>query len=230
MYCIKCGVKLADTEKSCPLCGTEVYHPALKQPEAVSLYPQGRVPKLPTPSKAYNVVFVILFMIPMVICLLADLQPDKRLDWFGLAAGGLGITYIAIALPFWFHKPNPVIFALCNFVTATLYLLYINAYTDGRWFASFALPMTGGLCLITCTVVALLYYLRRGRLFIWGGAVIALGVQMLLVEYLLSRTFGLSYVGWSVYPCAVLVIMGALLIYLAANRSAREFLARKLFF
>ena len=23
MYCIKCGVRLADTEKECPLCGTE---------------------------------------------------------------------------------------------------------------------------------------------------------------------------------------------------------------
>ena len=31
MYCIKCGVELADTEKQCPLCGTLVYHPELEQ-------------------------------------------------------------------------------------------------------------------------------------------------------------------------------------------------------
>ena len=29
MYCINCGVKLADTEHICPLCGTEVFHPEL---------------------------------------------------------------------------------------------------------------------------------------------------------------------------------------------------------
>ena len=27
MYCIKCGVELADSEKSCPLCQTPVFHP-----------------------------------------------------------------------------------------------------------------------------------------------------------------------------------------------------------
>ena len=29
MYCIKCGVELADSEKVCPLCGTRVFHPDL---------------------------------------------------------------------------------------------------------------------------------------------------------------------------------------------------------
>ena len=29
MYCIKCGVELADSEKICPLCGTRVFHPDL---------------------------------------------------------------------------------------------------------------------------------------------------------------------------------------------------------
>ena len=37
MYCVKCGVQLADTEKSCPLCGTRVYHPDLVQAEATPL-------------------------------------------------------------------------------------------------------------------------------------------------------------------------------------------------
>ena len=39
MYCIKCGVELADSEKKCPLCGTVVYHPDIKQGEAKTPYP-----------------------------------------------------------------------------------------------------------------------------------------------------------------------------------------------
>lgn len=27
MYCINCGVELADSETVCPLCGTRVFHP-----------------------------------------------------------------------------------------------------------------------------------------------------------------------------------------------------------
>ena len=33
MYCIKCGVELADSEKVCPLCGLKVYHPELEKPQ-----------------------------------------------------------------------------------------------------------------------------------------------------------------------------------------------------
>ena len=29
MYCIKCGVELADSEKVCPLCATRVFHPEM---------------------------------------------------------------------------------------------------------------------------------------------------------------------------------------------------------
>ena len=37
MYCVKCGVRLADTEKVCPLCATRVYHPDLEQPKTPPL-------------------------------------------------------------------------------------------------------------------------------------------------------------------------------------------------
>ena len=33
MFCVKCGVALADSEKACPLCGTRVFHPDLPQPQ-----------------------------------------------------------------------------------------------------------------------------------------------------------------------------------------------------
>ena len=33
MFCVKCGVALADSEKVCPLCGTRVFHPDLPQPQ-----------------------------------------------------------------------------------------------------------------------------------------------------------------------------------------------------
>ena len=45
MYCINCGVKLADTEKKCPLCNTLVFHPYIEQPAVRPLFPEGRMPK-----------------------------------------------------------------------------------------------------------------------------------------------------------------------------------------
>ena len=230
MYCVKCGVKLADTENKCPLCNTRVYHPDVKQNPAPSLYPSGKLPKSASRSKALCGAIIILFMIPAIVCFLADLLINGTVSWFGYVLGALIVAYVAVALPMWFKKPNPVIFTPCSFAAIALYLLYIDLATGGKWFLSFAFPVTAALCIITCTLVTLLYYLRRGRLYIVGGSLMALGALMLLMEFLMRITFGLEFIGWSFYPMAVLVLLGALLIFLAINRSACAALERKLFF
>ena len=109
MYCIKCGVKLADTEKKCPLCHTIVCHPDFEQTAEHPFYPENKMPKSSSGSKAL------------------------------------------------------------------------------------------------------------------------IGIFMLLIEYLLSITFALNFIGWSIYPLVVLALLGGLLIYLGINDDAREVLERKFF-
>ena len=230
MYCIKCGVKLTDAQKECPLCNTVVCHPDFEKTAEHPLYPKNKMPKSSSSSKALNGAVIILFMIPLLVCFFADLLLDGTVGWYGYVAGALAVAYITFALPLWFRKPNPVIFVPCDFVATALYLLYINFVTGGKWFLSFALPVTFGLCIITCTVVTLLYYLRRGRLYILGGAFMALGFFFPLIELLIEITFSLQFLGWSIYPLVVLVLFGGLLIYFAINKTARDIMERKLFF
>ena len=64
MYCIKCGVGLADTEHTCPLCGTRVYHPDLPMPVGAPLYPENKLPKVRSGRKALSGAIIILFLIP----------------------------------------------------------------------------------------------------------------------------------------------------------------------
>ncbi len=230
MYCVKCGVKLADTEKKCPLCNTAVYHPELTQADVHPLYPQNKFPKIKPKSKGFNGAVIILFLIPMIISFISDWQTDKALNWFGYVAGGLVLGYIIFGLPNWFHNPNPVIFVPCSFASAIVYLLYINFATNGSWFLSFAFPVASGLGLIISAVITLLRYLKKGKLYIFGGAFIATGGLILLIEFLLTVTFEISYIGWSIYPLIVFVLLGGLLIYLAINSAAREIMERKMFF
>lgn len=230
MYCINCGVKLADTEKSCPLCGTVVYHPDLQQPAARPLYPKGRDPEAQPHSKVFQYFLLILFAVPLLLCFIGDLQGDWHLDWFGYVAGGLLVGYILLPLPLWFHKPNPVIFVPCGFAAILLYLLYIDLVNHGGWFLPFAFPVTGVLALIVCALVTLLRYLKRGRLYAIGGFFLAFSLWLVLIEAMLMLTFDLGYTGWSVYPFVVFAALGGFLIYLAVNASAREMMARKLFF
>lgn len=230
MYCINCGVKLADSEKKCPLCNTVVCHPDFIKTSGTPLYPRNKMPKSSSSSKALNSTIIVLFLIPLLVCFFADLSLDGKMEWFGYVAGALMVSYIALALPRWFKKPNPVIFVPCDFVASALYLLYINSVTDGNWFWSFALPVVCGIGLITCSVVTLMYYLHKGKLYIFGGSFIALGAFMLLIEYLMKISFELRFIGWSIYPMVVLLLFGGLLIYLAIDSVTREMMERKLFF
>ena len=231
MYCINCGVKLAASEKKCPLCGTVPYHPDLPRESGEPLYPVDQYPAEVVKPKVVQGAMLFFFLLPMVITLLVDLQVDGQVTWSGYVIGALILCYLFFLLPAWFRKPNPVIFVPCDFAAVILYLLYIDLTLEGNWFLSFAFPVAGGIGLIVTAVVTLLRYIRRGRLYILGGAVMALGACMLLIEFLLVVTFEhYSYVGWSLYPLAALFLLGGLMIYLAINRSARETVERKVFF
>lgn len=230
MYCINCGAKLDSSETICPLCDTKVYHPDLKIEEDKQLYPKNRIPEIKHCSKAFNGAVIIMFLIPVVVSFLADFHFDREIKWFGYVLGALIMGYTTFALPLWFEKPNPVIFTPCVVAETIGYLLYINCITDGDWFLSFAFPVAGGFGLIATAVVTLLYYLKKGKLYIWGGAFTITGAFIMLMEFFISITFDIVFVGWSLYPLAVLVLLGGLMFYLAINKSARETMERKLFF
>lgn len=232
MYCVKCGVELADTEKTCPLCGTPVFHPMLSQPDGEPLYPAGLAPAPQLrPWGALLALTVVLFLLPILVTLLCDLQMNRSITWSGFVVGGLLTCYVALVLPFWFRRPNPVIFVPCAFAAAGVYLLYINLATGGRWFLTLAFPVTGVFGLIATAVVALCRYIRRGRLYIFGGAALATAAFMPVLELLIKITFRLPrFAAWSVYPAIALGLIGALLLVIAICRPVRESLGKRFFF
>ena len=230
MYCIHCGVKLADSEMACPLCGTRVYHPDLPRPGGAPLYPseQNTIPQV-LPKTAL-VVLTTVFIIPLVITLLVDLRLHGAVTWSGFVMGALVLAYVLCVLPFWFRRPDPVVFVPCDFVAVGLYLLYINQAVDGDWFLTFAFPVVGLSGLITTAMVTLLKYVPKGALYIIGGASVLSGLLMPVMELLVNITFHKEgFFLWSLYPLAALVLLGGMLIFLAICRPVRETLERKFF-
>lgn len=233
MYCIKCGVKLAEGKKPCPLCGTVPFHPEVTAEEADRLYPAGRYPanNQVRPTVILTVITTLLFLLPIIITLQCDiLITGGGISWSGYVVGALLTAYSIVVLPLWFKKPNPVIFVPIAFTMVGLYLLYINFAVDGNWFLSFAFPLVGFVGLNVTAVVTLVKYVRRGLLYIFGGSVMATGLFMPVMEQLLHLTFDhKAFHYWSVYPMTALVILGGLLIFLAICRPARETMERKFF-
>ena len=58
MYCVKCGVELADSEKKCPLCGTPVFHPDIPRNLSEPPFPPDKRIR-PEDVNRYGVLFVL---------------------------------------------------------------------------------------------------------------------------------------------------------------------------
>ena len=230
MYCANCGVKLADSEDRCPLCHTPAYHPDIPRQPGRPLFPAERYPDATKKSRWFSAFLTLTTVFVAAIVLLCDLQMGSGISWSGYVLGGLATFYVAFILPSWFARPNAVIFVPCTFAVAAGYLLYINLAVGGSWFFSFALPITGIVAAIVTTVITLLRYVRRGRLYIIGGSLIALGVFSVYLEFFIYYTFeSIPFIFWSVFPLVAFVLLGLTAITVAIVKPFKESL-RKFFY
>ena len=230
MYCIKCGVELADSEKICPLCGTRVFHPDLPCGNGEPPYPPAEHLNEEVSRVGAMFVVTVCMLLPAVICVLVDWRVNGGIVWSGFAVGGLLLLYVLTVLPLWFKRPNPVIFVPVDFIMLGLYLFYINFATHGHWFLTFALPVTGTAMALVTAMVALLRYVPAGALYVCAGALLLSGGFAVLVEWLLNVTFQLHDTFlWSFYPLAVCTVLGAMLLVIAICKPLRRSLHRKFF-
>lgn len=231
MYCIKCGVELADSEKVCPLCGLKVYHPELEKPQNPD-YPYPKFERINEQVSRFGLMMVItvIFLLPILLTLICDISINHTVSWSGYVIGGMITAYVLFVLPSWFRRPNPVIFVPVGFATVALFVLYVDIVNMGGWFLTFALPLIVGIGIIVTAVVTLMKYLPKGGLYIIGGAMIAFGAFTVLIDHLINVTFHTGRgIFWSWYPMTVFAVLGLLLIFIAICKPLRDSLKKKFF-
>ena len=231
MYCINCGIELSDGQNICPICQTRVYHPDIKKSDALPTYPRKAFKSEEINIRGLLFIVTLLHLIPIIFALILDLNLNGEIDWFGFVVGSVVLLYVCAVLPLWFKRPNPVVFIPCDFFTLAVFLWNINLKLDGEWFWTLALPITVTIGAIVTGVIALLRYLRHGRLYIFGGAFILCGLLVLLIEELMHITLEISHKGfaWSLYPMVFLAIIGIGLIVIEIVKPFKESL-KKIFF
>ena len=230
MYCANCGVKLADTEKRCPLCGTEAYHPDIERPEVDPFFPKDYVPKRELSKTTIQIIILTIFLIPIFVCLYSDLYLNKYITWSAYVILSLTFGYVIIVLPTWFKRPTPAVFVPLDFLLIALLLQYINYATNGDWFLTLAFPLVAYLGITVTAASVLLYYLKKGYLYVIGSFFIALGLFMEVIELFLMITFKVNFDGWSLFPMIPLVLAGIGMITISISRNIRAILERKLHF
>ena len=228
MYCVKCGVRLQEGTERCPLCETPVWNPegtASAAPSFSDRYP------VPPKSRRYPILaFLTAFLIaaslsPLIYCL-TNLH---GVYWSGYVMLGCALFYFAVVFPFWFERREPLIFVPLAFLLTSGYLLYICLYTGGRWFLSFAFPLTMLVGILTTAAVAIFRLSRRRRLAKTGILLIAIGCSTMLAELFQHITFGGRMFAWSLYPVCAFSIMGLFVFLCGVIPPWRAYFERKLF-
>lgn len=228
MYCVKCGVRLDDSLDRCPLCGTPVWRPEEAQDQGrafSSIFPEKHRNERLTVVAFLTAVALLAAFITLRICL----RIYGGIGWSGYAMLGIALFYVIAILPLWFRRPNPMIFLPVDHAAIAGFLLYASWASGGHWFLSFGFPVTAMSCLLLTGFIALLRYVRGGRLFIIGGSVIVLGGLSMLVEFFQHITFGTKMFTWSLYVVSSCLAFGMFLILAGTIRPLREYLERRFF-
>ncbi len=228
MYCMKCGVRLQDTEKKCPLCGFVL--PEISPDQKKGTYPSVKRPRDREDFRGL-LLFVTLILFGAGGAVLAmDLTLGGGVTFSAWVLFSLLLFYAALLLPRWFRKPNPVIFLPVFFLCLIFFLLYLDLFYGNGWFLPFALPLSGGFFLLLEAVVTLTRYVHKGYLYIYGGFFLGLSALSFLGEILYRAYAALPIcLTWSLIPLILFSLVGLGLIVIAIVPPFRAFTERRFF-
>ena len=228
MYFVKCGVRLPEGTAACPLCQTPVWNPdrLAREPACPDNYPSEHKESTLPAAVALTVICAAAMIAVLTVCF----KLYGRLGWGVYALGGIGLFFVVAVLPLWFRAPRGEVFIPVDHAAAALLALTICLKTGGSWFLSFAFPVALGSCVISTAVFCLLKYARGGRLFVLGGALLAIGGFSILIELFEHLSFGTEMFLWSFYSLLGFGIPGLFLIIAGIIPALRRGLKKRFFF
>ena len=232
-YCVNCGVELADGEKFCPLCQTEVLNPrAPWQDPKVRPYPPAVEHLMRRIDRRYLAALISTFLlIPAFVALICDwLNGD--LSWSFYVIGALAMLEVWFILPLAAKRFHRLTFLALDGLAVTLYLLVIERIAGGSWFLPLALPISLTVSLL---LLAAAYFFRKGagrgllmRLIIFLTSV---GLLTVVIELAVDHYLrGVCRLGWSLFVVSPCVILAGALLILASRKNLKEEIQKRIFY
>lgn len=231
-YCVNCGVELDNSQKACPLCGTEVNNPHEKpHKEAISPYPK----HLDRSAKRFESrmlagVITIIMLLAIGICLIADLIYSERADWSIIAMSALLLGWIYFAIPMLMLRWNALIYIAIDTLSTITFLYVLNMLLpDSTWYLTLAVPLVLLIALLTALNTSIITSKSPSLIQSLACVIVSIGLCVVGIEVILDiytqSPVSLSWSLFAIVPCAI--IAGALLMM---DRSVRikEALKRKL--
>lgn len=228
-YCVNCGVKLASSEKKCPLCGTPVNNPNEAVIGSSPYSSRIELFQVRTINWKYIAKLCLLILcVAALITLLCDFVTAHQITWsfYTLIAAG----YLGFACSFLRFKSPYVSIAIWNIGTAVLTGAIALRINGLRWYSYLAAPfiLYIGLYFILCT------WIIRGKekslLRKIAYCLLFCGAMLIGIECSVDLYWdGAISLFWSIYASFPIVVISIVLILLSLNQKLLDEIRRRTF-
>ncbi len=237
-YCVNCGVKLAESEKSCPLCHCPVVNPMDSEcsPEKLEHpYPKRRdTIKNIIDRKFIISVMSIIYLLPIVICIAVDTLLRGRMTWSVISTVSVVLCWVIVFLPYLLDKELAMFYTSIDLIVLVGLFFSIAWYVGNyRWVWGIAIP-TAILAYVIINVTV--YGVSRGFLHnLYTGAFVlgATGIFCVILEVLIwnyIRRFldpARNFEYWSAYVFISCIIIAGLLCYIERKKTLKRGLEKR---
>lgn len=211
-YCVHCGVKLGDAERTCPLCGTEANDP--REPfdeEKPRAYPVRTIEQVLKINRRYTITLLsLLLLIPAAACVVIDLLTGG-MSWSIYPAGVLVLIWIAVDVPLMIRRHRLYSTIVITGATLAGYLYMVEALSEtAGWFFPIVLPALSIAIAMICFTIWLVRSKRMRILRLLAVGLIEVGLLCFAVEMLCLRAAGTGTLSWSPFvmmPCFFLALL-----------------------
>ena len=157
-YCVNCGVKLAKSEKKCPLCNTVVINPNINKDKYEPAYPSNIEVFKTLNYKFIAFLIMLILVILTLITVLCDLLITGTFSWskyvvFSMLCFSSHLSYLILK--------NTYISHTLVFITIEL-LIYVIAYLNNgmHWFIYLVLPF---IFILYCYIMLCTFFIKKRK-------------------------------------------------------------------
>jgi len=231
-YCVNCGVKLAASEKSCPLCHIEVINPAERKKQAEHPYPDNIEPlgENKFDRRGFAMLFAILLMIPALITLTINLLVNKTVSWSLITAGSLALLFVWFGLPLISKRVKFTLLLCLDIISVFAYLFLIEQITGSgsQWSLRLGLPITAAAGILIVGLQLVFVHKKVPLLTKLALILFSAGFLVFMIELFVTGFKIVSF--WSVFVFIPCTMLGLAFLLIESRKNLKEFARRKLFF
>jgi peptidoglycan/LPS O-acetylase OafA/YrhL len=232
-YCVNCGVELADSEKSCPLCNVAVNNPVKPWSEPPTRPYPSRMDKVITQlNRNFGVGLASLFLIiPSAISLAADFFADAFISWSFYVIGACLLAYVFVIFPLLFKSPRPYLFLALDFLALAAYLAMIDSFDGYSWFLPLALPLASISAAFALGAIIAVRQKRLAPLNRSGVIFLLVSALCVAIDIVVNLFAGRGFqMIWSPYASAPCIVFSVALFYTERHAALKARLQKRLFY